>query len=96
MNILIKLLDYYYRTLDSNGHDLLKKYNVVNLLWIIIHLLFFPLSINAFKHWICSSNNSLQAVELSGNSDLQMVVNSSLQTVFSTVFRIRVSLQRLS
>ena len=46
---------------------------------------------------IGSSDNSLQAVELSGHSsDLQIVVNSSLPTVSSTVFRVRVSLQRLS
>ena len=43
-----------------------------------------------------SSNNSLHAVELLGHPDLQIVVNTSLQTVSSTVFRIRVSLQRLS
>ena len=40
--------------------------------------------------------NSLQVVELSGHSDLQIVVNKSLQTVSSMVYRIRVSLQRLS
>ena len=41
-------------------------------------------------------DNSLQVVELSGHPDLQIVVNASLQTVSSTVFRIRNSLQRLS
>ena len=40
-----------------------------------------------------SSDKSLQVVELSGHPDLQIVVNTSLQTVSSTVFRIRVSLQ---
>ena len=43
-----------------------------------------------------SKDNSLQAVELSGQSDLKIVVNPSLQTVSSTIFWIRVSLQRLS
>ena len=41
-------------------------------------------------------DNSLQVVELSGHPDLQIVVNASLQTVSSTVFRIRNSWQRLS
>ena len=41
-------------------------------------------------------DNSLQVVELSGQPDLQIVVNTFLHTVSSTVFRIRVSLQRLS
>ena len=46
---------------------------------------------------ICgSNNNSLQVVELSGHADLHIFVNASHQTVSSTVFRIRVSLQRLS
>ena len=44
----------------------------------------------------CSCDNSLQVVELSGHPDLQIVVNTSLQTVSSTVFRIRISLQWLS
>ena len=39
-----------------------------------------------------SNDNSLQVVELSG----LIVVNTSLQTVYSAVFRTRVSLQRLS
>ena len=38
------------------------------------------------------SDNNLLAVELSGHSDLQILVNSSLQTISSTVFWIRVSL----
>ena len=45
---------------------------------------------------IDSSDNSLQVAELSGHPDLQIVVNTYLQTVSSTAFRIRVSLQRLS
>ena len=43
-----------------------------------------------------SKDNSLQEVELSGNSDMKIVVNSTLQRVSSTVFLIRVSFQRLS
>ena len=35
-------------------------------------------------------------MELSGQPDLQIVVNTSLHTVSSTVFRIWVSLQRIS
>ena len=35
-------------------------------------------------------------MELSGHSDMPIVVNSSLQTVSSNVFQIRVSLQQLS
>ena len=42
------------------------------------------------------SNNMIQAVDLSSHSDLQIVVNSSIKTISSTVFRIRVSLHRLS
>ena len=47
-------------------------------------------------HILGSSYKSLQVVELSGQSDLQIVVNTSLQTVSLTVFQVRVSLQRLS
>ena len=43
-----------------------------------------------------SKDNSLQAVGTVRSPDLQIVVISSLQTVSSTVFRFRVSLQRLN
>ena len=52
--------------------------------------------IDAGKYLFGSNNNSLQVLELSGYPNLQIVVNTSLQTVSSTVFRTRVSLQRLS
>ena len=38
--------------LDSNGHALWKKYNLIILLWIIIHSLYLPLSTNTFTHCI--------------------------------------------
>ena len=53
-------------------------------------------SLRNFTTYLGSSGNRLQMVELLGHPDLQIVVNTSLQTVSSTVFRIRVSLQRLS
>ena len=37
------------RTLDSIGHDLLKKYNVISLLWMIRYI---SLLTNTFTQWI--------------------------------------------
>ena len=39
-------------TLVSYGHDLWKKYNVLSVSCTIQTSLYFPLSINAFPHWI--------------------------------------------
>ena len=35
--------------LDSNGHDLWKKYNAISLLWMIRYISLFT---NAFTQWI--------------------------------------------
>ena len=51
---------------------------------------------NPEKTQITTQDNNLQAVELSGQSDLQIIVHASFQTVSSTASQIRVSLQRLS
>ena len=37
------------RTLDSIGHDLWKKYNVIGLLWVICYI---SLLTNIFTQWI--------------------------------------------
>ena len=56
--------------------------------WSVYEVVLVPCVVGAVTVIGSSSDNHIQVVELSGHTDLQIVVNTSLQTVFSTVFRI--------